>query len=117
MKRKFRLESGMDTSITLEIDTEKLTEPLANEINDFWAGSGEVLSASDGCAIQAVARRAAGPLIGFLMYGYHEAGAVMQLSQQEGWPSENIGITIVDHEIPDLDADMYDVEEITESDA
>ncbi len=117
MKRKFRLESGMDTSITLEIDTEKLTEPLAQEINDFWSGSSDVLSASDGCLIQAVARRAAGPLIGFLMDGYHEVGAVMQLSQQEGWPTKNIGITIIDHEIPDLEADMYDVEEITESEA
>jgi hypothetical protein len=116
MKRKFRLESGLDTSITLEIDTEKLTKPLAKEINDFWAGSSDVLSASYGCVIQAVARRAAGPLIGFLMDGYHEAGAVAQLSQQEGWPSENIGITIIDHEIPDLDAYSYHVEEIAESD-
>jgi Protein of unknown function (DUF2528) len=113
MKRTFKLEAGEDIYITLEIDTEKMTEPLASEINAFWSGSAEVLSASDGCVIQAVARRAAGPLISFLMDGYHAAGAVRHLSQMEGWPTENIGITIVDHEIPDLDADMYDVQEIT----
>lgn len=112
MKKKFKLDIGLDISITLEIDTDKMTMELAKEVNDFWSGSDDVLSASDDCFFQAVARRAAGPLLGFLMDGYHEAGAVMQLSKQEGWPGENIGITIIDHEIPCFDADMYDVEEL-----
>lgn len=112
MKKKFKLESGMDISITLEIDTDKMTADLAKEINDFWNGSEDVLDASDGCIFQAVARRAAGPLLSFLMDGYHETGAVMQLSEQEGWPGENIGITIIDHEIPCFDSDSFDVEEI-----
>jgi hypothetical protein len=47
------------------------------------------------------------------MDGYHAAGAVMQLSEQEGWPAgDSIGITILDHEIPDFSADMLDVEEL-----
>ena len=36
MKKRYKLDSGMDTSITLEIDTNKIHEDLAREINGFW---------------------------------------------------------------------------------
>jgi hypothetical protein len=113
MKRKFKIESGLDTSVTLEIDTDKMTESLAKEVNNFWSYAGDVLTASNGCIFQAVARRAAGPLFGFLMNGRSAIGAVTQLSEQEGWPAENIGITIVDYEIPSFDSGLYDVQELT----
>ncbi|MDE2256000.1 MAG: DUF2528 family protein [Betaproteobacteria bacterium] len=112
MKKKFKIDNGMEISIVLEIDTDKMTSELAKEVNDFWSYADYVLRASDGCVFQAVARRAAGPLLGFLMDGYSPTEAVMQLSEQEGWPRDEIGITIIDHEIPCFDADMYDVTEL-----
>ncbi len=112
MSKKFKLDCGIDMSITLVIDADKMTAEIAKEVNDFWSGSEDVLSASGGCVYQAVARRAAGPLLGFLMDDYNARGAVDMLSKQEGWPQENIGITITDHEIPCFDPDMLDVVEL-----
>lgn len=114
MKKRYKLESGMDTSITLEVDTGVLSEELAAEINAFWTGADRVLDESNGDVFQAVARRAAGPLIGFLCDGYHSDGAVAQLSDCEGWPPEEThgGIAIVDHELPDLGPLDFTVTEI-----
>ena len=81
--------------------------------NGFWSGAADVLDASDDDVFQAVARRAAARLLGYLMDGYNEGGAVENLSEQEGWPDkDSIGIKIIDHEIPDLDATLFDVEEL-----
>jgi hypothetical protein len=104
MKKRYKLESGMDTSITLDIDTEVITEALAHEINGFWIHSDLVLSDSDGDVFQAVARRAAGPLLGFLFDDYTPNSAVSRLSEMEGWPpTETItGIRVVDIEKPEL---------------
>ena len=111
MNRRYRLTSGLDTVITIEIDDEKIPIEMAREINGFWSSADEVLDASGGDVFQAVARRAAGQLLGFLIDGYNEAGAVSELLDSEGWPgSENGGITIVSHEIPQLgplDFDVY----------
>lgn len=113
MKKRYKLESGMDTSITLEIDTAVMTEELSTEVNEFWSGAEDVLDASGGDVFQAVARRAAGRLLGYLLDGYNEIAAVSELSEQEGWPGlDMIGITIIDHEIPDLSSVMFDVAEI-----
>ena len=113
MKKRYKLESGMDTSITLEIDTDKITEDTAREINSFWSEGDYILDLSDGDAFQAVARRAAGPLLGYLLYGYHERGAVETLAGDEGWPdAANGGITIIDHEIPLLGSSDFEVAEI-----
>lgn len=116
MKKLLTLKTGMDVSITLEIDTDILTAETAKQINGFWSGSGAVIQASDGCVFQAVARRAAGPLLLHLLDGYSEEGSVWELADKEGWPSEeNIGIKIVDHEIPDFDAVEWQVEELKET--
>lgn len=113
MKKRYKLESGMDTGITLEIDTTKMTAEIAGLVNEFWSGAESVLDASEGDVFQAVARRAAGPLLGYLLDGYHARGAVEVLAEQEGWPSrEHLGITIIDHDFPDLEADMYEVTEV-----
>ena len=113
MNKRYKLESGMDTSITLEIDTDKIHEDVAREINAFWMGADEVLDESDGDVFQAVARRAAGPLLGYLLDGYHQRGAVEKLAGDEGWPdAANGGITIIDHEIPSLASSDFEVTEI-----
>lgn len=112
MKKRYRLESGMDTSITVEIDTDKIPESMAAEINSFWIQADDVLEASDGDVFQAVARRAAGPLLLYLLDGYHEAGAAEMLLCNEGWPGVEVGgIAVIDHEIPVLSAVDFDVQE------
>ena len=113
MKKRYKLESGMDTSITLGIDTDKIPEALAREINAFWVDGDYILDLSDGDAFQAVARRAAGPLLSYLMDGDTPKWAVKQLSENDGWPdAEDGGITIIDHDIPELGSDIFDVTEI-----
>jgi Protein of unknown function (DUF2528) len=111
MIKEFRVGAGDDLSITLHIDTSVMTETLAKEVNGFWGGAEEVLRESKGCIFQAVARRAAGPLLSYLMDGYGLTSAVSQLADQEGWPKENIGITVIWYEIPDLDPISLSVEE------
>lgn len=114
MKKQYRLDSGMDTSITLEIDTDKVDASMAAEMNSFWWGGNQVLSASDGDVFEAVARRAAGELIKLMLNGYTEDGSVNELNEMEGWPGENVRwLRIVDCEIPDLSATEFSVTEIT----
>ena len=48
MKKRYKLESGMDTSITLEIDTDKIPEERAREINAFWTKGDYILDLSGG---------------------------------------------------------------------
>lgn len=107
MKKRFELIADNDTSITLEIDTDKMTTAMAGEVNNFWSGAVEVFAASDGCVFQAVARRAAGPLLEMLIGGQSWAGAIADLEAQEGWPGAGMGITIIDAEIPCLEPDNF----------
>lgn len=107
MKKQFELIADNDTGITLEIDTDKMTAELAKEVNSFWSGAAHVLEASDGCVFQAVARRAAGALLIMLIEGSSPEGAIKELSEREGWPGGDMGITIIDHETPDLEPDMF----------
>lgn len=116
MKKQYRLDSGMDISITLEIDTDQLDEATAAEINGFWAGADEVMRQSGGDVYQAVARRAAGELIKLLICGLSESGAVATLNSREGWPGAKARwLRIVDADLPDLSAIEFSVAEITQS--
>lgn len=112
--RSFKLENGMDLSITLDIDTSILTPDYAHEIACFWASKDEVLAASDDDDYQAVARYAASRLWRYLLDGHSEAGAVAILHEQEGWclPGDSLGITIRDYDIPSFDAADYEVVEL-----
>lgn len=103
-----KLDTGMDTSITLRIDTDVMTQKIAKDVVDFWSGGDEVLEASDGDVFEAVARFAAPRLLHHLNDGWNENGAVAKLSQEEGWPSPT-GISILDHELPDYDPVMFDL--------
>lgn len=111
--RIFKLEAGLDTSITLKIDLTKVTPESAAETVNFWSGYKDVLRAADGDMIQAYARWASAPLIRLLVDGYTCEGAVLSLASEEGWPPpQEIGITIVDNELPDLNAAYLDVTEV-----
>lgn len=110
MKKRYKLDTGLDTCITLEFDAAKFSEDLAREINGFWVRDDDILDASGGDVYQAVARRAAGPLLGYLLDGLNIYGAVAALSADEGWPSDLGGwMKILDYEIPALGADDFDV--------
>jgi hypothetical protein len=111
MIKEFRVSAGDGLAITLQIDTAVMTEALAKEVNSFWSDAEQVLSESRGCIFQAVARRAAGRLLVYLMDGCGLTSAASQLAYQEGWPKDNIGITIIWYEIPVLDPISLDVEE------
>jgi hypothetical protein len=111
--RIFKLEAGLDTSITLKIDTSKVTPESAADTVNLWYGYKDVLRAADGDMIQAYARWAAAPLIQLLVDGYTGEGAVLSLATEEGWPpAEEIGITIVDSDLPDLNAAFLEVTEV-----
>ena len=110
MIRRFKLCAGLDVSITLDIDTSVMTEEMAAEVNAFWHGKEEVLRAAGGDVIQAVARRAAIPLLHTLLSGCNKRFVVVQtFADREGWPQPT-GISVVDYEIPELDACSLELE-------
>ena len=107
MKKRYKLESGMDLSITLEIDTDKISEELARKLSSFGLEGDRILDAH-----QALARRVAGPLLVYLLDGYHEREAVEYLVD-EGWLYEaNGGIAIIEHKIPPLSSSDFEVTEV-----
>lgn len=112
MKRRFILSSGLDTSIELEIDLAKLTPELATEINDYFANDAVILTLCGGDPIQAVARRAAQALLQDLRNGLDKREALSELVAIDGWPDSDLGIEIIDYEIPSIDADEFEVEEL-----
>lgn len=114
-KRTFTLMDGMDLSITLAIDTEILTPELAAHIVGFWSGGDEVLEISNDDVYEAVARFAAPRLWSYMMYdGFHAAGAVATLHEQEGWciQGPTLGITIIRCDFPSINPIDLEVEEV-----
>lgn len=112
MKRVFKVDAGYDFSLMLEIDTTIMTTELATEINEFWSGAKDVLKASNGDVIEAVARRATSRIIQYIINGFNVEGALDELGKQEGWPEKH-GISITDYDMPDFDADSLDVTELS----
>ena len=106
MKKVYKLSAGLDFSLTVEVDLEKLTPALAAEINGFWSGADDVLRAAGGDVVEAAVRRAFSSLIGYAFDGWNSLGMVSRLEEQGGWP----GIRVLDVDIPDLDADGIEVE-------
>lgn len=114
MKKRYKIEAGLDITITLEIDTDVMTAELAEEINEFWNGAKEILAASDGDVFQAVARRATYALVQGLMRGYSDDIVVPMLGNEEGWPgADAMGMEILDYDIPDLRASELNVTAIS----
>lgn len=113
-ERIFKIECGMDLMLKLSIDTDVLKPEWAKDISHFWITTKEVMDASDDDEYQAVARYAAPLLWGYLLDGYSAQGVVEELHEQEGWciPTATLGITILDHDIPDLSAEYLEVEEM-----
>lgn len=112
MIRRFKLDSGFDISITLEIDTKVVTEELANSVATFWSSKDEMAEvAAD--VWEATARYAASELIPLLIEGCTPKGAAAELHEREGWcwPGD-FGIHIIDWELPDLSAVGIECEEV-----
>lgn len=107
-KYKIKLDTGIDTSITLVLDAEVIPPDVAHSIVEFWSGEEAVMEASDGDVYEAVARFAAPCLIRYLVDGWNERGAANRLEEDEGWPSP-LGISVTDYELPDLDPTTFDV--------
>lgn len=112
MKRVFKVDAGFDFSLTLEIDTTIMTTELATEINEFWSCANDVLAASNGDVIEAVARRAMPRLVFAMLNGSNETGALYELSREEGWP-KNHGISIKDYDMPDFSGTDLNVTELS----
>lgn len=113
MKRRLKFETGMDISVTIEVDYDVLTPGMAGEMVSFWSGGDEVLEASDGDVFVAAARFAAANLMRFLIDGYNADGAIRELCKGEGWPEkEMLGMSIVDSDIPDFDPSYLELDEL-----
>lgn len=108
MKKQYKLEDGMDLSLTLEIDTSIMTPELASDVNGFFVGASDILESADGDVIQAVARRAAPAIWATLLDGYIPEYALEQLGQSEGWPEKH-GIRVIDYDVPAMDPEFLDV--------
>lgn len=112
-KRRFRFDSGLDISVTVEVDTNVLTTEMAKEIVSFWTSGDEVLDVSNDDVFQAAGRYAASRLICFLIDNYTNDGAIRQLCSEEGWPPrEALGMRIVDSEIPEFGPTELEVREL-----
>lgn len=110
--RRFRLDSGLDVQIKLDIDTSIVTEEIANQVVTFWASWEEVAEVS-GNVWEGVARYAASRLIPQMLDGYTPNAALRDLHDQEGWcwPGA-FGITIVDYDLPDFSPDEFECNEL-----
>jgi hypothetical protein len=112
-KRVFRFAAGMDISVTVEVDLNVLTPAVATEINNFWSSAEEVLDVSDGDVVVAAARRAAAVYVSELVIGRPTFVAERELAREEGWPPEDqIGIRIVDFDVPDYSPSELEFEEL-----
>jgi len=102
-----------DIWVVVSIDTDIITEELAEEINNFWTSANEILDASDDDIYQAVARRASQNFFISLLNGYNEYSAHEELCEAEGWPPETKeGIKLISYAIPDFSAYYFDVREL-----
>jgi hypothetical protein len=115
MKRTFEFSAGLglDVCVTLEVDLDVMTPELATEINNFWAGAADVLTAAGDDIIQAAARRAASRILWLLLDTDDADSAMDEFNRQEGWPPNGEhGIRIVDFDLPSMSADDLDCEEL-----
>lgn len=109
--KRYIVSFGDENSVTLEVDTEKLTPALAAEINQFWSSDGLRLAEQNNDPIEVVARLFGAAAIRVFM----ETGGALRLSpgkereywtrevlkaQYEGWPEfETLGILLVDVDV------------------
>lgn len=100
---------AMDCYVRLAIDLDVMTQEQATEINNFFSDARHRLARAKGDVVVAVAMLAAPILIHALISGHNKAGALSVLDNQcEGWP-EQIGINLVDWEVPEIDSESVDV--------
>lgn len=107
--KTYRLSEG-DIEITLEVDLSKFTPELAKMVNEFFSGANDRLARADGDVIAAALLMVFPVLFRSFANGYNEHGAISELHDTEGFPSDS-GITISDYVMPDFSyAEVYEVE-------
>lgn len=124
--KRYKLSFGDDNSVSLEVDTEKLTPTLAAQINQFWSSHSLRLAEQNNDAIEVVARLFGAAAIRVFM----ETGGALHLSQGkereywtrevlkaqcEGWPEfEALGILLVDVDVSSVEYFGVTLEEVTQ---
>ncbi|VTU32056.1 hypothetical protein H4CHR_02933 [Variovorax sp. PBS-H4] len=112
--RRFSISDRNDNQVTIEIDTDVLTEDLAHEVNNFLSGAKERLAGFDdediyACVAMMAAHRA-------LLMMMADGGALFptcdsqrsdawtaDLLKEEGMPSAGVRIASAYVEVPDFD--------------
>lgn len=113
--KRYVVNFGDENSVTLEVDTEKLSPELATEINKFWSSHSLRLSEQNNNPVEVVARLFGAAAIRVFM----ENGGALRLSegkereywtrkvlqdQWEGWPEfESLGVLLVDADVSCVD--------------
>lgn len=101
-----------DIEVELDVDHDKLTPQLADEINRFWINHEERLEAADGDAVLAVIRLAAAHFMDCGLRWESVESAQRDLDTSEGWPTDH-GITLVSFDgFPDIVSTELQVAEI-----
>jgi len=121
--KTFKVSDWSDNfSVVLEVDLDKLTPELADEVNTFWGGAEDRLESEEGDVVKAVIRLYGSTLIALLAA---DGGAYLSpnrvpgcceawtqtMQNEEGWPGADgtphgaLGIRLVqaDVQIPGFD--------------
>ncbi|ABM38627.1 DUF2528 family protein [Polaromonas naphthalenivorans] len=116
--------------VVLQVDMDKLTPALANEVNDFWGGEQDRLSSEDDDVVRAVIRLYGSRLIRMML---SDGGATftatrapeaaqawtVEMQSQEGWPGTDdtpsglIGIQVIEAQVEVPDYDGVELSDIT----
>ena len=124
--KRYVVNFGDENSVTLEVDTVKLSPELATEINKFWSSHNLRLSEQNNNPVEVVARLFGAAAVRVFM----ENGGALHLSegkereywtrkvlqdQWEGWPEfESLGVLLVDADVSCVDYFAVTLEEVTQ---
>lgn len=108
MKKAYSLSAGLDTCLTVEIDTSMVTTEQAEETNEFWSYSDGVLRAYNSDVYQACARRIASAVVHLLLDGYQSLAAVEMVLDGEGWDYFKGAVSVSDICLPSFSAEDFE---------
>lgn len=111
MIKKLKI-SFNDASLTVAIDTKKVTTEMAHEVNAFFSGSNSRLQRV-GCPYKCCVALMAKFLLILLIDDESKESAVEQLSDLEGYGYfTNDTLKIIDFDVPDLNYWEASIEEV-----